>query len=273
MKMRPNPYNSTDNPECAAFVAMLETLRIPFTWYTGDGLRDRYQSSLDKAWWGLESLGDFDLIGIELGSALVVFESKSGRFVLVDSMHGKPPGGSFVEVMEKANLAIQLRQGEQLEREDEFTLIEPDRNWRDGEFVTPHEVQLAETVTSRIESWICSHATTIMQAQHGYRDRDEFADTCVTDISVHGPSEDMERSEYEVYFAYEVYGKKEVECWFPARYMWSKDWREQLKADTAAARKARHDSEVKQKQREVKAQEARLAQAKRELSKLEGGES
>lgn len=270
--MRRNEFDSQNNTECSAFTTLLETLRVPFTWYTDDALVDRYRTKLKEQWYDYDEMG-LEFIGVEVGGTLVVFELKSGRFVLVDAHHGKQLESSFATVADQADAGIQVRKGERLERDEEGNLV-TDRDWCERHIVTPHEVSMASTVTNRIEQWVCDNAGTILFAQHGLRN-DPDDRNVIADITVFKASEDMERDEDEIFFAYqdEHTGKEVLSCVFPARYMWSKDWHGQLKADTEAARKARQEADVERRRREVESKRMELKRLEANLEKLKGGQS
>lgn len=266
--MTSSGFDSNEHTECSAFVTLLERLAIPFTWYLND-LSDRYLATLRERLWNIDDL-DLHLIGVEVGSTLIVFERECGRFVLVDSLHGKAPlEGGFTDIIIKADAMVQLRSGQKLDRYDGAGEVRPEKDYDVDPLVTPHEVRIAATVTDRIESWVCQNARTILIAQHG-RDKEPDPDdgsVSVGDITV---LHDKRFENDSIYFAYMRDDQPFLDITFPARYLWSKNWREQLQKDTQEVRDARRASEVARRRRYVETKREELRQLEKELAQLEG---
>lgn len=266
-----NGFDSDKHTECSAFVTLLEKLAIPFTWYR-KGLSDRYLPRLRERWYNIDDL-DLILIGIEVGSTLIVFERDCGRFVLVDSVHGKATlEGGFADIIAQADAAVQLRSGQKLDRIDDMGEVWPEKDYTGEPLVTPHEVRMSATVNDRIEEWICQNARAIVIAQHGRGKEPDSDDgsVFVGDIMVFSADEDQGRDEDEIYFAYKRDDKAFLEVTFPARYLWSKDWHDQLQKDTQEARDARKAADLANRRRHVESKRAELKRLEAELSKLEG---
>lgn len=260
----PNRFHT----ECSAFVTLLENLGIPFTWYVKD-LKNQYLSKLRESWWNIDDL-NLVLMSVEVGGTLIVFERECGRFVLVDSLRGKATlEGSFTDIIHQADATVQLRNGEKLDRVG--AELWPATDYDVNPLVTPHEVRFLATVTDRIENWICLNARDIIIAQHGKEQEpdDDLASVGeIGDITVFSNSD--ERPEDEVYFRYTHGDGTLLEVTFPARYLWSKDWQEQLQKDTQEARKARRASELANRRRHVEAKRAELKRLEDKLAQLEG---
>lgn len=245
---------------------------IPFCWYgDSEALLARYGERIDGAFY----LQNIQLVGIEVGNTLFVFEQDSNLYVLTDLKHSEQslPGSSAGAAEERRGLLLRAHPLVRAGFDDGEIHAARDRCPIEQPCVSRAELECHADTSTKIDEWLSGASTTLASMLEGYEYDSDDGSVVYGNVHIMEPSEahanKVCRGGWSVGFQFLRGGKVLCDVEFPARYLWMDNWREQLKDDSKTARQERHADDVSSAKGRVSDAERGLKAAKRQLARVE----